>query len=156
MSRSASTPRFPASCGAPACGRCCSRAPAISPGCARAILDALRAVEAANWTERRVGDVPHGIEQLTQLAAVCVARPEIIILDEPATGLSAREVAHLAHILTRLKAQGVTMIIIEHQTRFLFPLCDQVTVLNAGEVLLTSTADVVRADPTVRKVYLGE
>ena len=83
---------------------------------------ALRAVDAGNWTQRRVGDVPHGIEQLTQLAAVCVAGPEIIILDEPATGLSTKEVAHLARILTRLKAQGVTMIIIEHQTRFLF-LC---------------------------------
>lgn len=117
---------------------------------------ALRSVEAGNWTERRVGDVPHGIEQLTQLASVCVASPEIIILDEPATGLSAREVEHLADILTRLKAQGVTMIIIEHQTRFLFPICDQVTVLNAGEVLLTSTADIVRTDPTVRQVYLGE
>ena len=63
---------------------------------------------------------------------------------------------HLARLLGQLKAEGVTMIIIEHQTRFLFPLCDQVTVLNAGEVILTSTADVVRADPTVRQIYLGE
>lgn len=117
---------------------------------------ALRSVEAGSWTERRVGDVPHGIEQLTQLASVCVASPEIIILDEPATGLSATGVEHLARVLTRLKAQGVTMIIIEHQTRFLFPICDQVTVLNAGAVLLTGTADAVRSDPTVRKVYLGE
>ena len=70
------------------------------------------------------------------MATVCVAGPDIIILDEPATGLSAREVDHLARILGELKAQGVTMIIIEHQTRFLFPLCDQVTVLNAGEVIL--------------------
>ncbi|HEX4766115.1 MAG TPA: ATP-binding cassette domain-containing protein [Lichenihabitans sp.] len=118
--------------------------------------EALRSVEAGAWTERRVGDVPHGIEQLTQLASVCVAGPDIIILDEPATGLSSREVAHLARILTQLKAQGVTLIIIEHQTRFLFPLCDKVTVLNAGEVVLTGTADEVRADPVVRQVYLGE
>ena len=117
---------------------------------------ALGAVGAGGWTSRHVGDVPHGIEQLTQLAAVCVAGPDILILDEPATGLSAREVAHLARILTNLKAEGVTMIIIEHQTRFLFPLCDQVTVLNAGEVILTGTADEVRANPVVRQVYLGE
>jgi branched-chain amino acid transport system permease protein len=117
---------------------------------------ALRAVGAGNWVDARVGDVPHGIEQLTQLATVRVARPDIIVLDEPATGLSPSEVDHLARLLAQLKAQGVTMIIIEHQTRFLFPLCDQVTVLNAGEVILTSTADVVRADPTVRQIYLGE
>ena len=118
--------------------------------------DALGAVGAAGWTGERVGDVPHGIEQLTQLAAVCIAGPDILILDEPATGLSAREVAHLARILADLRRQGVTMVIIEHQTRFLFPLCDQVTVLNLGEVILTGTADEVRANPTVRQVYLGE
>jgi ABC-type branched-subunit amino acid transport system ATPase component len=87
---------------------------------------------------------------------VWVAAPDIIVLDEPATGLSISEVEHLARLLGQLKAQGVTMIIIEHQTRFLFPLCDQVTVLNAGEVILTSTADEVRANPTVRQIYLGE
>jgi branched-chain amino acid transport system permease protein len=118
--------------------------------------DALRMVGAAAWAARKVGDVPHGAEQLTQLASVCVAGPDIILLDEPATGLSSREVDHLAEILAHLKAQGVTMIIIEHQTRFLFPLCDQVTVLNAGEVIFSGTADEVRADPVVRQVYLGE
>jgi branched-chain amino acid transport system permease protein len=117
---------------------------------------ALRAVGAGSWVDARVGDVPHGIEQLTQLASVRVAGPDIIVLDEPATGLSMSEVEHLARLLGQLKAQGVTMIIIEHQTRFLFPLCDQLTVLNAGEVILTSTADAVRADPTVRQIYLGE
>jgi len=117
---------------------------------------ALRAVGAADWVERQVRDVPHGVEQLTQLASVCVAGPELILLDEPATGLSAREVDHLAHILGQLKARGVTLIIIEHQTRFLFPLCDRVTVLSAGEVILTGTSDEVRAHPVVRQVYLGE
>jgi len=118
--------------------------------------DALQMVGAGSWVERKIGDVPHGVEQLTQLASVCVAAPDIILLDEPATGLSAREVDHLAEILAHLKAQGVTMIIIEHQTRFLFPLCDQVTVLNAGEIIFTGTAGEVRADPVVRQVYLGE
>jgi branched-chain amino acid transport system permease protein len=118
--------------------------------------EALEMVGAGAWVGRAVGDVPHGVEQLTQLASVCVAGPDIIVLDEPATGLSAREVDHLAEILSQLKAQGVTMIIIEHQTRFLFPLCDRVTVLNAGEVILTGTAEEVRAHPVVRQVYLGE
>jgi ABC-type branched-subunit amino acid transport system ATPase component len=65
-------------------------------------------------------------------------------------------VDHLTTVLSQLKSQGVTMIIIEHQTRFLLPLCDQVTVLNAGEVILTATAGELRANATVRQVYLGE
>jgi branched-chain amino acid transport system permease protein len=119
-------------------------------------LCALCAVGAGSWTDRRIRDVPHGIEQLTQLASVCVASPDIIILDEPATGLTSREIGHLAWILRELKGRGLTMIVIEHQTRFLFRLCDLVTVLNAGEIVLTGTADEVRSDPVVRKVYLGE
>ena len=116
----------------------------------------LTALGAGGWVDRRIGDVPHGIEQLTQLASVSVAAPDLIILDEPATGLSISEVEHLARVLAGFKAQGVTMIIIEHQTRFLFPLCDKLTVLNAGEVIMTGTADEVRADPVVRQVYLGQ
>ncbi|MBZ9674290.1 branched-chain amino acid ABC transporter ATP-binding protein/permease [Mesorhizobium sp. ES1-1] len=122
----------------------------------RRSVDTLALVGAGEWSSRQVGNVPHGIEQLTQLATVCVAGPDVIVLDEPATGLSAKEVRHLATILANLKTQGVTMIIIEHQTRFLFPLCDRVTVLNAGEVILTGSADEVRSDPVVRQVYLGE
>ena len=125
---------------------------AMLTGAARA----LHAVGAGNWIDAQVGDVPHGIEQLTQLASVWVAQPDIIVLDEPATGLSMSEVDHMARLLAQLKAQGVTMIIIEHQTRFLFPLCDRITVLNAGEVILTDVPDAVRADPTVRQIYLGE
>jgi ABC-type cobalamin transport system ATPase subunit len=83
-----------------------------------------------------------------------VAAPdrEVDVAQRPESG----PITHLAEILTHLKAQGVTMIIIEHQTRFLFPLCDRVTVLNAGEVILTGTAEEVRAHPVVRQVYLGE
>ena len=118
-------------------------------------LGALRAVGAGGWTDRRIRDVPHGIEQLTQFASVCVASPDIIILDEPATGLTSREVEHLADS-ARTQRPRPDDDHIEHQTRFLFPLCDLVTVLNAGEIVLTGTADEVRSDPVVRKVYLSE
>ena len=97
---------------------------------------ALQMVGAGSWAERKIGDVPHGVEQLTQLGVGAASlAPTSSSLTSLRPGLSAREVDHLAEILAHLKAQGVTMIIIEHQTRFLFPLCDQVTVLNAGEVI---------------------
>ena len=119
---------------------------------ARAALDL---AGAHAWSDRLVGDAPHGIEQLTQLAEVCVGSPSFIILDEPATGLSQHEVSHLAQVLLDLKAKGVTLLVIEHHTRFLFPICDQVTVLSAGELLLTAKPDEVRNDPGVRRIYLG-
>jgi ABC-type branched-subunit amino acid transport system ATPase component/ABC-type branched-subunit amino acid transport system permease subunit len=118
--------------------------------------DALAFVGAQTWSPARVANVPHGVEQLTQLAAATVAGPTTVILDEPLAGLSPTEVEHMAAILAELKSAGVSVILIEHQPRFVFALCDEVTVLAAGEVVATGTAAEVRADERVREVYLGE
>ncbi|MGD0809961.1 MAG: ATP-binding cassette domain-containing protein [Acidimicrobiales bacterium] len=107
------------------------------------------------WSSTRLADVPHGIEQLTQLAAACASQPSILVLDEPLAGLSAGEVDEVAVIARRLKAQGVTIIVVEHQTRFIFEVCDAVTVLAAGELVKAGSAAEVRADDRVREVYLG-
>ncbi len=111
---------------------------------------------ASSWIGARVADVPHGVEQLTQLAAACVAEPTILILDEPLAGLSAGEVEQVSEILRGLKRNGVTVIVVEHQTRFIFEMCDEVTVLAAGELVKTGSAAEVRADDRVREVYLGQ
>jgi branched-chain amino acid transport system permease protein len=118
--------------------------------------EALTLVSAEQWARVRIADVPHGIQQLTQLAASTVAGPQTLILDEPLAGLSPSEVEHAATILTTLKSRGVSIVLIEHQPRFVFALCDEVTVLAAGEVVATGAADAVREDAQVRAVYLGE
>jgi|SRR5579875_365938 len=116
---------------------------------------ALASVGAAAWTEVRVADLPHGAAQLTQLAAAQVSEPRTLILDEPLTGLSVREVDHVGNVLRSLRDSGVTIILIEHQVRFVFALCDEVTVLSAGEVVASGEASQVHGDPRVREVYLG-
>ncbi len=121
---------------------------------ATASLGAVGLVEP--WPSSRVGDVPHGVEQLTQLAAACVGQPSILILDEPLAGLSTGEVDEVSTILQQLKANGVTIIVVEHQTRFIFDVCDEVTVLAAGELVKAGSAAAVRGDDRVRQVYLGQ
>jgi len=119
-------------------------------------VDALSSVGlASNWATTRVADLPHGVEQLTQLAAACVANPSILILDEPLAGLSSGEVEQVSEILRGLKRDGVTVIVVEHQTHFIFEMCDEVTVLAAGELVKSGTAAEVRSDDRVREVYLG-
>jgi branched-chain amino acid transport system permease protein len=108
------------------------------------------------WHPMAVAAVPHGVEQLTQLAAACMAHPSILILDEPLAGLSGGEVTQVTAIIRRLRDAGVTVVVIEHQTRFVFETCDEVTVLAAGEVVKTGPAAAVRADARVREVYLGQ
>lgn len=118
---------------------------------------ALRAVGVAPpWFRTRVADIPHGVEQLTQLAAACVGRPSILVLDEPLAGLSSDEVDEVSAILRGLRSTGVTTIVIEHQTRFIFDVCDDVTVLAAGRMVKAGPAAEVRVDNRVREVYLGQ
>ena len=62
----------------------------------------------------------------------------------------------MATILRRLRDQGVTTIVVEHQTRFVFDVCDDVTVLAAGQLIKTGSASDVRVDERVREVYLGQ
>jgi branched-chain amino acid transport system permease protein len=119
-------------------------------------LESLSFVGADAWARSRVADVPHGVEQLTQLAAACVSGPGTLVLDEPLAGLSPSEVEHAAAILAELKRSGVSVVLIEHQPRFVFTLCDSVTVLDAGEVVATGPAAEVREDKRVREVYLGQ
>jgi branched-chain amino acid transport system permease protein len=121
-----------------------------------AVLDALEFVGARQWADARVADIPHGIEQLTQLAAACASGPSTLILDEPLAGLSPSEVEHAATILAELKSAGVSIVLIEHQPRFVFALSDEVTVLAAGAVVATGPAAAVRANEQVREVYLGQ
>jgi branched-chain amino acid transport system permease protein len=108
------------------------------------------------WHSTLVRDVPHGVEQLTQLASSIVSEPSVLVLDEPLAGLSGAEVTHVASILHRLRERGVTIIVIEHQTRFIFDNCDDVTVIAAGELVASGPAAEVRKNDRVREVYLGQ
>jgi branched-chain amino acid transport system permease protein len=117
---------------------------------------ALDAVGMTRWSDARVADVPHGVEQLTQLAAACIGEPSVLLLDEPLAGLSTGEVAAVSAILADLKRAGVSVIVIEHQTTFVFEVCDDVTVLAAGALVTSGPAGEVRVDPRVREVYLGQ
>ena len=108
------------------------------------------------WARTKVADVPHGVEQLTQLAAACAGSPSILILDEPLAGLSSGEVEHVSSILRTLRDRGTTIIVVEHQTRFIFDVCDDVTVIAAGELVKSGQASDMRFDSRVREVYLGQ
>lgn len=108
------------------------------------------------WARIKVADIPHGVEQLTQMAAAYVGTPSVLLLDEPLAGLSTGEVENIARVLRDLSASGVTIIVVEHQTRFIFSVCDEITVIAAGELVKTGPASEVRADDRVREVYLGQ
>lgn len=118
-------------------------------------LSVLAAVGVDTEALEPIADASQNVRQLVQLAAVCVARPSTLVLDEPLAGLSVGEVEQVGSLLRELRRLGMTVIIVEHQAQFVFNVCDQVTVLSSGKVVVSGEAALVRRNERVREVYLG-
>ena len=97
----------------------------------------------------------YGQRKLLELAYVLVARPAVVLLDEPAGGINPSLVGLIADRIRALNAAGVTFLIVEHNMEFVMSLCQHVTVLDYGTVVATGPPEVVRADPRVLDAYLG-
>jgi branched-chain amino acid transport system permease protein len=100
-------------------------------------------------------DQPYGMQRMVDVARAMMCQPRLVILDEPAAGLSEVELAHLARVLRALRAAGVTVLLIEHHLDFLLGLVDRVTVLDYGETIFEGTPGEVRRDARVIEAYLG-
>lgn len=96
-----------------------------------------------------------GQQRLLQVARVVATGAPVLLLDEPAAGMSAAERAQLADVLRRLAASGRAVLLVEHDLRLVAEVADRVTVLSGGRVLASGHPATVRADPAVRAAYLG-
>ena len=106
--------------------------------------------------EQAVESLPYGYRRMTELGRALLAQPKIILLDEPAAGLSDLEMARLAEILVKLKRLGMTVLLIEHHMDFLMGLVDEVVVLDSGSIIFKGDMLGMRQDPAVIAAYLGD
>lgn len=105
---------------------------------------------------KRAADISYGDQRRLDLALALIGRPKILLLDEPAAGLSMKESLDLAHGLKDLVARwGVTVLLVEHDMDVVFSICDRITVLHLGEILAEGTPDEIRGIPEVVTAYLG-
>jgi branched-chain amino acid transport system ATP-binding protein len=105
---------------------------------------------------KRAANASYGDQRRLDLALALIGRPKILLLDEPAAGLSIKESLDLAHNLRDLAMRwGVTVLLVEHDMEVVFSICDRITVLHLGKILAEGTPDEIRRIPEVVTAYLG-
>ena len=108
----------------------------------------------SSFMKRKAGELSHGQLQWLELAMVLSQDPKVILLDEPAAGMTAAETDKTAELLLALAGEH-TVLVIEHDMAFVRRICRTITVLHQGSVLAEGTADDIEKNPAVIEAYLG-
>ncbi|HVO05434.1 MAG TPA: ATP-binding cassette domain-containing protein, partial [Burkholderiaceae bacterium] len=101
------------------------------------------------------GNLPLGLQRLMEIARALASDPALLLLDEPAAGLRLKEKQALAEVLRQLKAEGLSILLVEHDMDFVMGLTDRIVVMEFGTKLIEGTPAEVQASPAVRAAYLG-
>ena len=122
---------------------------------AEAAVDrAVAELELQAIARRTVGELAHGQRQLVEIGMVLAGKPWLVLLDEPAAGITSAEAERLVAIVKRIN-QTATVIVVDHDMHFVRMLGGRITVFHQGAILVEGAAESVLADPRVREVYLG-
>ena len=119
---------------------------------ARDILDRLGIASYAAAYPRTLS---YGVQKRVIIARALMAAPSLLLLDEPVSGLSARDIDELAALIAELRTR-MSVAVVEHHLDFVMAICDRVAVLNLGRVIASGTPKEIRDDPQVATAYLGE
>ena len=116
----------------------------------------LERVGIARYAEARADSVPTGAARLLELARCLASDPSVLLLDEPSSGLDEEETEAFGELLRELAGEGKGILMVEHDMSLVMSVCEIVHVLDFGKIIATGAPDDVRADPHVKKAYLGE
>ena len=100
-------------------------------------------------------NLPYGDQRRLEIARALATEPQLLLLDEPTAGMNPQETRQAEELIFRIRDLGLAVLVIEHDMRFIFNLCDRVCCLVRGEVLVEGPGEVVQNDPRVIEAYIG-
>lgn len=121
-----------------------------------AALDILDSVGIAEWQNYKAKNLPLGLQRALGIAVALAADPEMLLLDEPASGMNNEETSHLIDVVQKIHQSGITFLIVEHDMNFVMQLCKRIIVLDYGAVVAQGGPEEIQKSPKVIEVYLGK
>ena len=106
-------------------------------------------------TEHLARNMPYGDQRRLEIARALATDPKLILLDEPTAGMNPQETRQASDLIFKIRDSGLSVVVIEHDMRFIFNLCDRVLCLVRGEALIEGTPGEVQSDPRVIEAYIG-
>lgn len=118
-------------------------------------LELLQFVGLENQADNQAGNLSYGQQRLLEIVRAMASEPKMIMLDEPAAGMNGAEKESLANVVREIQKRGFTVLVIEHDMKFMMGLAEYIYVLNFGQLLAEGTPEQIQRNPDVIAAYLG-
>ena len=119
-------------------------------------LDILKKIGLADHADEFAKNLPYGAQRRLEIARALATEPQLLLLDEPAAGMNPQETQELNLLITSIKNEGLSILLIEHDMKLVMSLSDHIFVMDYGRKIAEGNPEEIRNNPAVIKAYLGE